>query len=133
MSRPAVSVTAIVAVHNGAPTIVACLDAILAQSHPVASILVIDDASTDGTVELVRGLGDPRIELIALTRNVGPAEARNLALGKVRTECFWIVDADCVPRPDCLAILCAALGTDAAIGVVGGPNPQNPRTGEPWT
>ena len=128
MSQTAVSVTAIVAVHNGAPTIAACLDAIVTQSHPVASILVIDDASTDGTVELVRGRGDPRIELIALTRNVGPAEARNLALGKVRTDCFWIVDADCVPRPDCLAILGAALTTDPAIGIVGGPNPQNPRT-----
>jgi len=128
VNQAAVSVTAIVAVHNGAPTIAACLDAIVTQSHPVASILVIDDASTDGTVELVRGRGDPRIELIALARNVGPAEARNLALGKVRTDCFWIVDADCVPRPDCLAILGAALTTDPAIGIVGGPNPQNPRT-----
>ena len=33
-----------------------------------------------------------------------------------------------MPRPDCLAILCAALSADPAIGIVGGPNPQNPRT-----
>jgi mycofactocin glycosyltransferase len=128
VSHSAPSVTAIVAVHNGSPTIGACLDAIAGQSQPVASILVIDDASTDNTVELVRGRHDPRIELIALTRNVGPGEARNLALSRVTTDCFWIVDADCVPRPDCLAILGAALSADPAIGIVGGPNPQNPRT-----
>ena len=128
MSVSHVSVTAIVAVHNGSATIVACLDAIAAQSYPVASILVIDDASTDGTVELVRAGRDPRIEVMALARNVGPAEARNLAFPRVKTDCFWIVDADCVPRPDCLATLCEALTADPTIGIVGGPNPQNPRT-----
>jgi mycofactocin glycosyltransferase len=128
MSQPAPSVTAIVAVRNGAPTIGACLDAIAGQSHRVASILVIDDASTDETRTLVRERRDPRIELMELTNNVGPAEARNRALPRIQTDCFWIVDADCVPRPDCLALLCATLSDDPAIGIVGGPNPQNTRT-----
>ena len=90
--------------------------------------MVIDDASTDDTVRVVRERRDPRIELIELADNVGPAEARNRALPRVTTDYFWIVDADCVPAPDCLAKLCAAFSTDPAIGVVGGPNPQNPRT-----
>jgi GT2 family glycosyltransferase len=128
VSQPTPSVTAIVAVRNGAPTIGACLDAIAGQSHRVTTILVIDDASTDETPTLVRERRDARIELIALTDNVGPAEARNRALPRLRTECFWIVDADCVPRPDCLAALCATLSADPAIGIVGGPNPQNTRT-----
>ena len=128
MSQSAPSVTAIIAVRNGSPTIGACLDAIAAQSHPVASMLVIDDGSTDGTAALVRGRGDPKIELIELAENVGPGAARNLALPRLTTDCFWIVDADCVPRPDCLAILCAALAADPAIGIVGGPNPQNTST-----
>jgi GT2 family glycosyltransferase len=128
MSETALSVTAIVAVRNGAPTIGACLDAITDQSHPVTSVLVIDDASTDDTAALARGRNDPRIQVIELAENVGPAEARNRALPQVKTDCFWIVDADCVPRPDCLALLCTALSADPAIGIVGGPNPQNPRT-----
>lgn len=128
MSQTALGVTAIVAVRNGAPTIGVCLDAIATQSHPVASILVIDDASTDDTLTLVRERRDPRIEIIEMAENVGPAEARNRALSRVTTDCFWIVDADCVPRPDCLAILCGALSADPTIGIVGGPNPQNPRT-----
>lgn len=126
MSAP--TVTAIIAVRDGSPTINACLDAIAAQSHPVRSMMVIDDASTDDTVRLVGERRDPRIDLMALPENVGPAEARNLALPRVTTDCFWIVDADCVPAPDCLALLCAALAKDPKIGVVGGPNPQNPRT-----
>ena len=126
MSQP--TVTAIIAVRDGSPTIGDCLDAIAAQSYPVTSIMVVDDASTDDTVRLVRERRDPIIELIELADNVGPAEARNLALTRVTTDYVWIVDADCVPAPDCLATLCAAMSTDPAIGVVGGPNPQNPRT-----
>lgn len=122
------TVTAIIAVRNGSPTIGVCLDAIAAQSHPPVSVMVIDDASTDDTVGLVRQRRDPTIELIELADNVGPAEARNLALPRVTTDYFWIVDADCVPMPDCLTNLCAVFSTDPKIGIVGGPNPQNPRT-----
>ena len=122
------TVTALIAVRNGSPTIGACLDAIVGQSYAVAAIVVIDDASTDETVRLVRDRRDPAIEVIELAQNVGPAEARNRALPRVTTDYFWIVDSDCVPAPDCLATLCAVLSTDPKIGVVGGPNPQNPRT-----
>lgn len=121
------TVTAIIAVRNGAPTIGSCLDAIAAQSYGVMSVIVIDDASTDDTAAVVRGRRDPSIELIELAENVGPAEARNRALPRVTTDYIWIVDADCVPAPDCLGHLCAVL-RDPAIGIVGGPNPQNPST-----
>ena len=126
MTRP--TVTVLIAVRDGAPTIGVCLDAIAGQSYPATSIKVIDDASTDDTVRRVRERRDPAIELIELAENVGPAEARNLALRRVTTDYIWIVDADCVPMPDCLAKLCAVLASDPAIGIVGGPNPQNPRT-----
>ena len=122
------TVSAIVAVRNGSPTIGVCLDAIATQSYPAASVIVVDDASTDDTVSVVRERRDPAIELIELADNVGPAEARNRALSRVTTDYVWIVDADCVPAPDCLANLCAVLSADPAIGVVGGPNPQDPRT-----
>jgi GT2 family glycosyltransferase len=126
MTRPAV--TAVIAVRNGSPTINDCLNAIATQSYPAASIMIVDDASTDETVRLVRERCDPLVEIIELAANVGPAEARNLALTRVTTDLVWIVDADCVPAPDCLAKLCAVLSADPAIGIVGGPNPQNPRT-----
>ena len=126
MTQP--TVTAIVAVHNGSPTINACLDAILGQSYPVTSVTVVDDASTDDTVRLVRERQDRRIELTELKHNMGPAEARNLVLPRVTTDYFWIVDSDCVPMADCLAHLCAVLAGDQKIGIVGGPNPQNPET-----
>jgi mycofactocin glycosyltransferase len=125
MNQP--TVTAIVAVRNGAPTIGVCVDAILAQAYPVTSIMVIDDASTDDTVEVVRERHHPGIQIIELPENVGPAEARNRALPRVTTDYVWIVDADCVPVTDCLARLCAVL-EDGTVGIVGGPNPQNPKT-----
>jgi mycofactocin glycosyltransferase len=121
------TVTAIVAVRDGSPTINACLDAIAGQSYGVASIMVVDDASTDNTVELVRSRRDPRIELIELSQNVGPGEARNLVLPRISTDYFWIVDSDCVPANDCLGRLCAVISSDPNIGIVGGPNPQDPK------
>jgi len=125
---PQPTVTAIVAVQNGSATIGACLDAIAGQNYPVSAIVVVDDASTDNTVELVRQRHDRGLELIELEQNVGPAEARNLVLRRLTTDYFWIVDSDCVPLPDCLDHLCAVLASDQKIGIVGGPNPQNPRT-----
>ena len=126
MTQP--TVTAIIAVRNGSPTIGMCLEAIAGQSYPATSVLVIDDASTDDTVNVARERRDPRVMIIELAENVGPGEARNRALRRVVTDYIWIVDADCIPAPDCLEHLCAVLATDPKIGVVGGPNPQNPRT-----
>jgi GT2 family glycosyltransferase len=119
------TVDAIVAVCNGGPVLGDCLDAIAAQSRAVSTMIVIDDASTDGSAALVRQRRDPRVKLIELPQNVGPAEARNRALPSVTADYVWIVDADCIPRPDCLANLCSALERDPRIGIVGGANPYN--------
>lgn len=59
-------------------------------------ILIIDDASADGTLALARVLAaeDPRIKIIAAARNGGPAAARNRGLAQARGTWVALLDAD---------------------------------------
>jgi len=63
---PQLSVT--VPVHNGAAVIGAALEAILAADYPPdrRQVLVVSDASTDGTDDVVRGFADRGVELLRL-------------------------------------------------------------------
>ncbi len=62
-----------------------CLDAIMRQTVPPGRILVVDNASTDGSVQQMRQQY-PQVELIALQRNTGFAAGNNVALSRVVQE-----------------------------------------------
>lgn len=77
------------------------LRSVLEQTHARWELLVVDDASTDGTVEQVESAaaGEPRIRLIRLDRRVGPGPARNIALAEARGEYLAFLDSDDVWLP----------------------------------
>ena len=56
-------------------------------------IIVVDDASTDASREVVRGFGDLRIRLVVNKRNLGGAGSYNVAVQAARGE--WLVNLDC--------------------------------------
>jgi len=62
-------------------------------------LMVIDDASTDGTSEYVREY-HPDAILISLPENVGPARARNMAINHCQTPYIAFFDSDAVPHED---------------------------------
>ncbi len=96
---PAVSVVA--ANYNGAQFLPALLRSLTRQSLSAIEILVIDDASTDGSIQIVREAAakDSRIHLECLAANSGPAAARNRGLAKARGEWIAIVDCDDLVHP----------------------------------
>ena len=101
------SVVAAVVTHNRRRLLGECIDAILAQSEPVEHVLVVDNASTDGTGE---GLPDG-VEHVRLERNAGGAGGFSEAVLRARElDCdwIWLMDDDSEPRPDALAKLLAA-------------------------
>jgi GT2 family glycosyltransferase len=100
-------VTAVLVNHNGARTIAGAIRSVLGQTHPAARILVVDNASTDGSAEQVRA-GFPGVELIELRRNEGPGRARNLGLSLAGTDLLLWLDDDMILAPDCLENLLAA-------------------------
>lgn len=69
-----------------------CLDAILRGG--TVRVIVIDDASDDGTPEWLGSLSDPRVESLSLAEHAGRAEARNRGLGQVRTPFVMFIDDD---------------------------------------
>lgn len=78
---PRVPVTVVVAVHNGARSIEAKLEQLLDQDYrgPV-EIIVADDASTDGTAEIVRGACAGRVRLVRLEARGGKEQAQRAAI-----------------------------------------------------
>ena len=73
-------VTVIVPAFNAASTIANALTSLLAQSWRNLEIIVVDDASTDHTAEVVESIHDQRITLLRQPTNLGAYAARNRAL-----------------------------------------------------
>lgn len=91
---PGISV--IVPMYNAREFIEECVGSILVQSMGDFELLLVDDGSTDGTPELCRRRwgAEDRVRLLANGRNLGPASARNHALGEARGTYIAFVDAD---------------------------------------
>jgi succinoglycan biosynthesis protein ExoO len=87
-----------------------------AQTLPPLEILVIDDCSTDDTVEAVRALGReiPSLRLLSTPANGGPSAARNVGLRAAKADWIGLLDADDAWKPGRLERLSeVALATSA--------------------
>jgi glycosyltransferase involved in cell wall biosynthesis len=87
-------VSVIVPTYNRAASIETAVGSVLEQSFTDLEVLVVDDASTDDTEELVRGIGDERVGYYRLPANRGQAAARNEGLRHARGELFAFLDSD---------------------------------------
>ena len=99
MSNPAqIPVSIIIANYNSGRFLNDCIRSINTGQWPV-EILVVDDCSTDGSLELAKSLAAElsNVRIIALPKNGGAAAARKIAIQEARSEWIAIVDAD-----DCL-------------------------------
>jgi succinoglycan biosynthesis protein ExoO len=72
-----------------------------AQTLPPFEILVIDDCSTDDTIEVVRALEReiPSLRLLSTATNGGPSAARNVALREAKADWIALLDADDAWKP----------------------------------
>lgn len=86
--------TVLMAVHNGSPYLRTAIDSILQQTYRDFCFLIVDDASTDDTREIVRSYNDQRIELLCLERNLGQTGALNVGLHQATTTWIARMDAD---------------------------------------
>jgi GT2 family glycosyltransferase len=108
------SVAAVCVTYNRRDLVARCIEAVLAQTVPVSSLVVIDNASTDGTEELLRerGLLDrPAVRLVRLERNEGSAGGYAAGVAEARqaeADWLWLMDDDSEPAPDTLERLLAS-------------------------
>lgn len=98
----------VVAAFNAERCILRAVDSVLTQSDPTVEVLVVDDASTDGTAEIVaaRARTDRRVRLLRAPVNGGPGVARNIGLGAAQGVWIAILDADDRFCPDRIERLC---------------------------
>ena len=113
-------VTAILPVYDVRPYVEDAIRSVLAQDGVDLEVLVVDDASTDGTDDVVRELAreDKRVTLLRQEHG-GPNAARNLALERARGEYVAFLDGDDLLLPGAYADLQGSLrssGSDFAVG-----------------
>ena len=110
---------AVVVSHDSAADLPGCLDALRA-ARSVDRVIVVDNASTDGSRDAVARYGDPRLELIALDVNTGFAGGCNRGFAALADEADVVafLNPDVAVDPDCLARAADALAADATLGGV---------------
>ena len=105
------SLTICVVNYQGYDVLPATFAAIRGQLPPALDVVLVDNASTDGSVAYVREYF-PEIRIIELATNRGPGLAREAGLLAARTDLVGFVDNDVAPNPDCFHLLAAALRLD---------------------
>jgi hypothetical protein len=114
-------VSILVPTWNAAATVERALASVLAEHDVPLEIVVVDDASTDGSADLVATIAarDPRVVLLRLPTNGGVSNARNRGLAVVRGEWLGFLDADDRLFPGALAALIRPTADPAVRAVVG--------------
>jgi glycosyltransferase involved in cell wall biosynthesis len=87
-------VSVVVPAYNAEATIGNAIRSVLSQSVSDLEVIVVDDASSDGTLQQVEAVGDPRARIIQLERNSGPSAARNRGVKNARGRWVTFLDAD---------------------------------------
>jgi N-acetylglucosaminyl-diphospho-decaprenol L-rhamnosyltransferase len=120
LSEPALMEIVIVNVRGGRELLVNCLRSI--ARHPLRAgavkTWVVDNASGDGTVELI-GEGFPWVELEALDRNAGFSAANNRALRRTRAPYVLLLNPDTEVREGALDRMLEVMEEDPGIGIAG--------------
>ncbi len=109
-------VSVVVVNYNGAAYLDECLGAVRALADAVDEVILVDNASTDASLALVRERF-PDVRILALATNDGPCPARNAGMRAARHRWVLALDNDAVVAPDTLAKLAQAAAADASIAI----------------
>ncbi|MBW8305974.1 MAG: glycosyltransferase family 2 protein [Thiobacillus sp.] len=111
--------TVIIVNWNGEVFLERCLAALMAQTVKPHEIILVDNASSDRSLEIVRRF--PTVKVLALGQNTGFARGNNLAIAAASSESEWIVllNPDAFPEPRWLEELLAAARRNPGFDVFG--------------
>ncbi len=106
---PGMVVTSVVVTHNRINDLRVCLCSLREQTRPPDTIIVVDNACTDGTPEFLASQAD--ITVVRLEHNVGASGGFRYGMARALQgdpSWLWIMDDDCVPAPNSLELLLRA-------------------------
>jgi len=107
------TVAIVVVTYNRADLLVRCLDGMAALARRPDAVIVVDNASTDHTAEVLAARSDLPLQVIRPDENLGGAGGFHLGVRTAYERGFdriWLMDDDVVPAPDCLDVLLAHPG-----------------------
>lgn len=106
MSASKPSVTVLIPCFNTAPYLAATLQSVLRQEFAPVEVILVDDGSSDGTLEIIQqfALRHSMIKVIALAGNQGVVAARNAGLAQASGDYVAMLDGDDIWTPDALAL-----------------------------
>jgi glycosyltransferase involved in cell wall biosynthesis len=116
------TVSAVIAVYNGALYLGQCLTSVLAQSLPPQEVIVVDDGSTDGSAGIAESFG-PAVTVLR-QENAGQAAALAVGIARATGSCLAFNDADDLWVPQKQEWQLAALAADPGIAAVFGHTQQ---------
>lgn len=96
---PNVPLTMLMTVRNGEPYLEEAVKSVLSQTYGDFQFLILDNASTDRSREIVRGFQDARVRLVELECDLGQTAALNRGLALVDTPYIARMDADDISHP----------------------------------
>jgi Glycosyl transferase family 2 len=109
------TLSVVIPAYNRASTIAVSIESVLRQTRPVLEVVVVDDGSTDATVDVVRSFEDPRVRLISQA-NRGVSAARNTGIAAAAGDHIGFVDSDDLWLPGYAEAAMASLSTLRAPG-----------------
>jgi glycosyltransferase involved in cell wall biosynthesis len=122
MSSKEILLSVVIPTYNYGHLLKRALDSVMSQMNDDCELVVIDDGSTDSTVQLLGSIQTGEESRVSWQRqeNAGAAAARNLGLRASRGSNILYLDADDELLPGALAAVCSAFREDPAVTVVMG-------------
>lgn len=105
--------------YNAEPFLRETVESILNQTYTDFKYLIIDNASTDNSRDIIRSYNDPRIELAPLPQNIGQVAALNKGLAMIDTPLIARMDADDISLPQRFQQQVAFMDEHPEIGICG--------------
>ncbi|MDQ2799422.1 MAG: glycosyltransferase family 2 protein [Armatimonadota bacterium] len=109
--------TLIVPSYNGGGYLRQCIESIQAQTYDSFTLAVLDDGSTDGSMEWLRGIGDPRVTIYPAREHLGIVRNWARARDIPKAEFMMIIGQDDLLDPNYLAVMDALTRTHPGAGL----------------
>ena len=93
-------VSVIVSIYNNEDTVQESIKSLVNQSYKYIEILLMDDGSTDSSLELIEGFKDDRIKIFSNKKNIGLTKSLNLLIGHSNGKYIARHDADDISHKD---------------------------------
>ena len=111
-------ISVVIPLYNREVSIGAAVESVLSQSFKDFEVIVVDDGSSDGGVEIVEAIADPRIRLLRQPENRGANAARNEGVRQARGEIVSFLDSDDLFLPNKLQTVADVFSRREDLGVL---------------